>query len=296
MKNFGPIASAATGIFLIFMGAAFSGMGLFAILTAAPVKMNGAEASRGEALAFLSSFVLVGIFLACAGVYVFLRMLKQRRLVALYPDQPWLQNPHWAQGRIKDGNFSSMLGFAGIVVIWNLIAWIPVLNAAREGVLSKVSPALLLLIFPTIGIIGLLALGYQFLRWRKYGTSVFEMSRVPGFVGGDLSGTILIREKLRPSNGLNLTLRNVCSWTTGAGKHRSRHKKTMWESERHISEVFENSVPVDFEIPSHCTPTSHENGKTYHWELILKGDCVGIDYKATFTVPVFNQPLLARKI
>ena len=154
--------------------------------------------------------------------------------------------------------------------------------------------SLFALVMPVIGL-GLIGTTlYLFLRYRKYGVSVFEMADIPGVLGGSLGGVILTRTPVRTTDGFRLMLRNVHLWTTGAGKNRKTYRETLWEREQRLPKTLDvndgqRAFPVLFTIPYSCHPTHKASyNKEYYWDLTLSGKAPGINYKATFRVPVFK--------
>ena len=166
-----------------------------------------------------------------------------------------------------------------------------------SGELGREPAAYLVLLFPLIGLFLAATAVYQLARWCKYGTSVFELAEVPGVIGGNLGGLILTKVNIRPEDGFTLTLRNIHEWTSGSGKNRTTHRETLWESEQVLNQealpedFTRSALPVLFFIPYTCKPTERlGSGSQHYWELTATAKTPGLDYKATFRVPVFITP------
>jgi hypothetical protein len=83
--------------------------------------------------------------------------------------------------------------------------------------------------------------------------------------------------------------------TTGSGKQRSTTENTLWEVERFVMhELLEgqseqSAIPVEIQIPSNCRPSDERNPDDQTlWRLTVAAKVPGIDYSATFLVPVFE--------
>ncbi len=281
---------------MILFGGFFAGMGFFALVNAlqeSAQKNNPAWIAYGGC----GLFIVVGLGIIGGGIYAFFHAGQESKLARLHPDQPWLHNKVWASGRIKDSNLTGMLFIGGFAVFWNAIAWGVTIAMINSGELDKKPATYFVLLFPLVGLGLVAAFIYQLLRWRKYGTSVFEMAEVPGVIGGNLGGLILTRVNIRPQDGFTLTLRSIHEWTSGSGKNRTTHRNTLWESEQVLEheampeDPTRSALPVLFFIPYSCKPTERlsSSSKNY-WELTATAKSPGLDYKATFRVPVFRTP------
>lgn len=137
--------------------------------------------------------------------------------------------------------------------------------------------------------------GYLIGRIRKFGVSVFEMSPLPGVLGGPVSGTIRIPAKVETDDGFDVVLQCVHQYTTGSGKQKHTHRDVLWEESRHLETGFEcgeeTMLPVRFAVPYDRPATTAAGGcNGYYWRLNATAAAPGIDYKACFDVPVRHTP------
>jgi hypothetical protein len=164
----------------------------------------------------------------------------------------------------------------------------------REIVEEENYLALLGLLFPLVGVGLIVWAVWAVLRWRKYGESVFEMATTPGVLGGSLAGVIRTTQSLDPREGFRLVLSCVQKRTTGSGKHRSTTTTTLWQDERVIRRVLSGpgeptAIPVAFAVPYDVPPSTTESGRReINWRLEVSAAVPGIDYSASFDVPVFQ--------
>jgi len=255
---------------------------------------------RWEQIGFLLIFVLVfggvGLGIIVSGAASLGKGRHAKMQKTLQPDKPWTWKQDWAQGVIISSNRTEMWAAIVVTSFWNVIA-LPVAFMVLGDVMSRKTGALalLVLIFPAIGL-GLLAWMIRSIaKWRKFGESRIEMASTPGVIGGALGGAICVPVHIRPEDGFHLKLTCVNRVTTGSGKHRSTTEHVLWQDERLMKrELLENdrsrsAIPVLFGIPYDCRPTDDtDSNNEFLWRLEAKAAVPGIDYQATFDVPVFR--------
>jgi hypothetical protein len=155
--------------------------------------------------------------------------------------------------------------------------------------------ALLALLFPLVGA-GLLVWAIRgTIRHRKFGVSVFRMPEVPGVIGRKLEGVILTNTLVRPDDGFDVTLACVNRITTGSGKSRSTRENILWQEERQIRQAHQvgraTAIPVAFRLPRDAKQSdSTEARDQIIWRLEVRAAVPGVDYDASFEVPVFRTP------
>lgn len=242
---------------------------------------------------FAEAFGAAGFGLLTFALVAWFDKRGSKALAAAHPDEPWLARKDWAEGKINSSTKTSAIVLFVVTLYWNAIS-VPLAAVFPHDEVAKANwIPLLVLIFPAVGAILLLCLVVKTLRWRKYGRSVFEMASVPGVIGGQLAGVVRVSKKVEPDDGFRLTLH--CIQTIAAGD--SSSEKSVWQDEQVIGRELsqsnpENSaIPVLFQIPYECLPTDleGENRPTY-WRLTVSAKTPGLDYSATFDVPVFKTP------
>ncbi len=180
---------------------------------------------------------------------------------------------------------------------WNLIS-VPLLVVFPRDALDKGDWApLLLLGFPAVGLILILAVAVVVLRWRKYGQSVFEMASLPGVIGGQLAGVIRVSKKVEPEESFRLALNCVNRVVTHSGDSDNISENVLWQDEQLIahelsqSDPEQSAIPVLFQIPYECRPSDEtEANDKIIWRLGVSAKTPGLDYSAKFEVPVFKTP------
>ena len=282
-------ANRGMGCAMLF-GAPFLLGGLAAIWAGLEAWNSGSrEDNWWVALVVGAMFTAVGAGIMAAAVYGRRKLREQAELERRYPEQPWMWRPEWAKGRIDSDSRSAMYFAWGFAGFWNAISWVSVV-AGRDQLDGLKDPRLLLLaIFPLVGL-GLLWWAITAtLRHRKFGVSQFELSTLPGAIGGRLAGRIDTKLREPPKDGVTLSL--DCIRVVRSGK--SNRERLLWKTEKRVpasrlSRGWQGvSIPVDFEIPGDAQESTHEGSRVF-WRVSADADLAGVDFRARFEAPVFR--------
>ncbi|MEE8349406.1 MAG: hypothetical protein V3R94_07540, partial [Acidobacteriota bacterium] len=193
---------------------------------------------------------------------------------------------------------------------WNLISAPLVILQFPEALRDEGPVALLILIFPLVGLFMLIWAIRATLRWKKFGESTLELQTLPGILGGDLRGTINTRIKGYPEDGFQLELTCVqrspgqsspsetaSPGTTpgirlGRTSRRQDQERILWQENIRVdaAQLFQGfqgtACPVAFAIPADCRPTDSTEGVS--WRMTAAGALPGVDYDSIFEVPIFK--------
>src|SRR5581483_4083708 len=218
---------------ILFFGVPFLFFGvLFLILAIRDPKMQNVSV----AWSIGGLFFCVGLGLIIAGFY-FLKKAKQTSaLQSQHPDQPWFWRKDWADGKVKASTMSQPvlmlimgLGFSGMGGIATFFSLPEVWQTHNYA-------ALVVLLFPLVGL-GLLAAFFVALRsQRRFGKCFFELAQIPIPLGGVLDGMIQTGVPLKLEHELNLKISCVREVTTGSGKSRSTSEYILWQNEKIYSQ------------------------------------------------------------
>ena len=254
---------------------------------------------RWEMIGFKALFaVMFGAFgFILLGCLLFSRRKtkQDKKMAALWPDEPWRWKKAWADGRIRSSTGPIVLFAIGFTFFWNVFSWPISLVAINDPSFNKHEFAILVLIFPLVGIFLMIWALVAVLRWRKYGRTMFEMASVPGVIGGQLAGVIRVPAKVRTEDAFLLKLTCVRKTISGQGKSNHISEHTLWEDEQRIAQDLlrrdpeKTAIPVLFQIPYKCKPTdeSDENNEIL-WKLTASAKTPGLDFSTSFDVPVFK--------
>ncbi|GHC13359.1 hypothetical protein [Cerasicoccus arenae] len=282
-------------IFLGLFGSFFFVIGVGAAIATYQQGHSGDGQSVWVGVIMGTFFALVGAGIIYAAFASHKKGKKAVKLAAEHPNAPWLHRRDWAEGRIVDSNKVGFIFVLIFAVFWNAIAWAATIGVFKEGSNADEAARYVVLLFPLVGLGLAYAAIYQLMRWRKFGSSAFDMAEVPGVIGGSLGGIILTKVNVRPEKGFHLSLRNIKEVVTGSGKNRSTNVTVLWESEQWVKEdaladdPTQSAIPVLFNIPFSCSsPENVSSSVTIKWELKVKAEMPGVDYQSTFEVPVFK--------
>jgi hypothetical protein len=238
------------------------------------------------------------LLLVIVGTFAALRIrrasgLRRERilLLAQHPNEPWLWRRDWADRAVRSTNAVSagFLWFFGI--LWLLMS-LPMFFVFRERI-GKEPLAILVLIFPVIGVLVLCAAAYLTLRRRKYGVSLCHFERLPIAIGGTMRGSIEARLTELPPDGFRLRLTNLRRTVTGSGKSRNVHERVICQDEQVLRSGAMPGpnglrVPFALRIPADGEAADdRDSADRVIWRLEVEAEVPGIDFNAQFELPVF---------
>jgi len=238
-----------------------------------------------------------GFVLFAGGATVFTNEWRTLRRRKKYVREPWLQRRDWARGNIRSHakrlpyTLSGLLVFSCVIVAFVAVRmgqlW-PTLDYSRR--LNVVG-------FTFLAASLLAAMLLRLARIRKHGVSILRLHRLTGVVGGTLHGKVTITRLVEAPKGVNVVLR--CEKIARTGPFSSNRQEftatTIFEDEyvAMIAEgtgnrkTAETTIPIEFEIPADAPESKYEGPVHYSWLLSLFAESPGVDYAASFEVPVF---------
>jgi hypothetical protein len=275
----------AAGLFLL----PFLAVGVWVETMAVRELLRSALAQSAVLFGFGLAFLAFPLLFGGMGWSAWRRRQEVARLKTLAPDEPWRWDPEWREGRIRSGGAPALIGVWGFAIVWNAIA-LPILILLWDELSSAEEAGVYVaLLFPLIGA-GML--GYAlYLSWRRYvyGVPLFIMDRIPGVLGGTLSGRITVRVEFLPEAEVGLRLSCVRRVTTGSGKNRSTREEILWQNEQKVHGSAGGGVPVRFTLPVDLPPSTPPGpaDSSILWRLEASMQVPGVDFAATFLLPVF---------
>ncbi len=255
---------------------------------------------RLEKLGFYMIFTLIFGGFGYGLLYGVIRGIGTKRqedqLKSLYQNEPWLWKTQWKDGIIHSQSKSKLTVSIIFALFWNLIST-PILFIIPGELQKGNKPVLIALLFPFVGIILAVWAIRNLLQWLKFGDSTFVMDTRPGIIGGPLKGEIHTKVNIKPENGFHLTLSCINRVTTGSGKQHNTKEHVRWQDTCDIArEIYEydpshSVIPVLFHIPYDIPETNDDSpNNRIFWRLEISAKVPGVDYAASFEVPVFKTP------
>ena len=261
----------------------------------------GAKAmQRHEANAFaplLAGVLFTGFSVSILAVVFTATRIGARSaaLRAAAPDQPWLWRPEWSAKRIPDRGSAKPILLWVFAIFWNAMALPLVFMLAQEWPKQRNPLLLFALIFPAVGLALIVIAIYAGLRRLKFGLSACTIDNVPLRPGHTFHGEIAMRGDAVPEDGYHLTLACVHRVSTGQGKSRSIEETPLWKQETRVSAASARRdpaggvrVPFSMTIPPDARPSDFRNDRDQIvWRLDAAAEMPGVDYAASFELPVF---------
>jgi len=215
----------------------------------------------------------------------------------------WQNRKGWEDARIKSDASKGALFFWMFAVVWNAIS-IPVSFVLPRELEQDNYAALLVLLFPAVGLFLIYKAIQRTLEYRRFGRVLFTMDPFPGAIGGHVGGTIQVKNldylRAREAQNLSVTLECVYSYVSGSGKNRSRRESIKWaeRGQPKIDNAIEGvNLVFRFDVPEHLPQADVEQSGAYHfWRLSVSAEVPGIDLNRSYNIPVFATGETSRSI
>ncbi len=204
--------------------------------------------------------------------------------------EPWNRREAWSSSRLESqtGGRPPVLFLWAFAIVWNAFSWLAAIEAARGNATGDTELAPL---FPAIGAAILALTIYVTLQHRKWGRSQLELLTRPGVLGGSLRCVLHASPALAQADALEVSL-DCCGPEAAEGNfqligHLWHHEVRVPRSRFQLGA--ETRVPLDIRLP-YGLPESQANrtGDDAVWLLRLHAKLPGIDFEASFDLPVFK--------
>lgn len=229
------------------------------------------------------------------------RMAATMHRRSQYASQPWLWREDWAARRIVEPGSAGGPFVLVFAIIWNAIT-VPMTVVLLREVHSTPALWFFVVVFPAAGIALFITAVYTMLRRHKFGRSVCSIDQVPIVPGSALRGEIEHRGSQVPEGGYDLVLQCLNRVVVGGGRNRSVTEDIVWQSAQRISGGVAAPTPVgmrvpfSFDVPADARSTDLRDATdSIVWRLVASAELPGIDYKASFELPVFETAEGERK-
>jgi hypothetical protein len=243
---------------------------------------------RWEMIGFKSVFIFA---FGGAGLGMMIFGLRGKRTI-VSPEtaqKPWLARPEWADNRIRSSARGGMYAIWFFAIIWNAIS-LPMTFLMPNVWSSEGALALIILLFPLVGV-GMLYWALKLTReWRRFGNTPLTMDPFPGAIGGDVGGEIELQVPYEPALVCEVTLSCIYSHETGSGDDSTRDERVEWQDSGYaqVERTAQGMrLRFRFAVPAELRASEEESGDHYFWRLSIKAEFPGSDLNRSFTIPVY---------
>jgi hypothetical protein len=276
---------------LVIVGIPFAAVGIYAGVAAVRIFQIGGPTRMAFVFgcaAFAFGFAGFGIIAAA-----FRNGRNEKRdeeLRARNPEQPWMWNAEWVDRRVRDQSRAGTAVLWGFALLWNAIAS-PVLVFVPAELAKGNRIAAIGFLFPLAGLLLILSAARLTLRALRFRPSTLTLETMPAPIGGALRGSVAVPHPL--SHVTAILVRLVGMSRERSGKSTIDRILTHEERELEPSMLRQTPdgvvIPIEIAVPADAEPTSTAAGaRQMFWRLSVDAEVPGIDYSATFDVPVFR--------
>jgi hypothetical protein len=237
-------------------------------------------------------FALAGYGLGVFALIARRHALQTDELSELYPGQPWMWNEDWASRRVRDSNRTNAAVLWVIAIFCNAVSW-PVLLVLPKELRNENYVVLVAAIFPVAGVILIGGAILRTIRAMRFQHSVLVLDHVPVPPGGTLRGHVEVSyEPLAEARSIIVRLTAVNRVRSG----KSAIESIVFQEESEIARGSVSrmpngvSIPIAFDVPHDVAESRTEGNSQLHWRLTVDAEVPGVDYGASFDVPVFGTP------
>ncbi len=254
------------------------------------------DARTGEVL-FLSLFSLlfggIGYGFLAAALLARHRSKAEGALRQRYPDKPWLHRPDWREKRVTSGATKSLF-VTGVVTAICAVSSTPVIALIPAEIRRGEGLTLVFcLLFAIATLTALACFAYSLSRWRRFGRTTLTLTTVPIIPGDHLRGTITSPSPLHQARTVTVTLECHRTVTQQRGKKTSFHFDSLWKQEE-VASIQRGAggasvIPIAMKIPADLPSYGRSNSETtIKWTLTANAQIPGVDFFASYEVPVFD--------
>jgi len=284
----------------VVIGLPFAAAGIVVALMAAGVVAPPAVnlSTPKIVLAFIGiSFFSIGTFISLRGLGAVRRTSRVREIKFMHPFEPWFWDFPWDPQGIGDNGLERMLRslvfgilFAVFLVPFNMVVF---QLDAQAPFLAKIIVGIF--DFITAFIFGVA--GYRMLQLLKYGTGRIRYGCFPFHLGEKLEVHFSAGARIGKFKEATIILRCVEERCENFGSETNQDTQTacyqLYADTQAISGAEQNQGSewaLCFPLPQGNYGTRLSESPLRYWELEIKAATPGVDYGATFLLPVYGKP------
>ena len=219
------------------------------------------------------------------------RRLRRLRSASLDPP-PWLGDHAWNADGTDDGALRKFMFCLFWVYAYNMIIITALIVRLFWGFGEYLFRYIVLGLFLLLCVGGAVV---HFLRFLKRGRSWLRFARFPFFLGERLEVTLVASRGLKPCRELALTLRCIEDRFVSEAECEGIRSYEVYADTQKIEATGDivagnPEMAIAFDLPADAWPTSLSAEHPTYWEIEVRSETPGIDYEATFLVPVYARP------
>ncbi len=237
------------------------------------------------------AFAFAGFGIMATALWGRKRVFTDDELRKRNPDQPWMWNPEWVSRRISDQSSAGTFLLWGFALLWNAVASPVALLFVSDAIRDRNPLGFVALLFPLVGLVMLINAARLTLRALRYRESKLILDTMPVPIGGTLRGTVEVPRALTSVSAVMIRLtalerrRSGSSTTSAIACHEERELEPGLL--RHTADS--TIIPIEIAVPADAPATDNTDAQqNVFWRLSVDAEVPGIDYCATFDVPVFK--------
>ena len=242
------------------------------------------------------AFALAGLFLCSQGVMGLRRKYRRRRFARQQRGQPWSADHPWDVTGTTDHAGRKLLwpfGISGFLFVFLM----PFNYFFFSGASSK-APWFVKTFIGLFDGAFVVMLGYALYclaRYLKYGSSSLRFPRFPFFLGERLEAQFVPPGEVRDCRSMNITLRCIKERfeTDSDNSNVVRCYEIYADTllvEGDAAAATYPAIPIAFDLPEDAPSTALAERPPVYWEIEIKANVPGIDYRTNLLVPVYAKP------
>lgn len=191
--------------------------------------------------------------------------------------------------RISDQAHATAAPLWGFALAWNAISAPLALVFLPDAMRGDNDFAWLALLFPLVGVALLIAAIRLTIRGLRFRASTLVLDTLPVPVGGRLRGHVEVPHPLASAS--KVTIRLVALSRRRSGNKTYDTIVCDEQRELNLAQIRRNDdgsvIPVEISVPADAPPSDTTNAELkIYWRLTVAAEMTGVDYSATFDVPV----------